>query len=152
MKYKIRFGLIGIMLILAMVFVSGAQAGRPQNLILDWRQVVPSGSGDPNMDGMATIDVNPGQAELCYTLRVFIYASFFPPTGATINRAPIGENGPVVVDLHPDFGPIGQPDTSGCLTINSSLAHDIQSHPTQYYLLVTDTDYPDGAARAQLTK
>lgn len=152
MTDKIRFGLIGVVLILTMVIVTGVQAGRPQSLNLDWRQVVPSGSGNPNMFGTATLDVNPGQAELCYSLRVFIYASFFPPTGATIHRAPVGENGPLVVDLQPDFDSISQTETSGCVNLSPSLAHDIQSHPTRYYILVTDMDHPEGAARAQLTK
>jgi CHRD domain len=137
---------------LALVLVTNVQAGRPQSLYLDWRQVVPSGSGDPNMIGNVNIDVNPGQTQLCYTLRVFIYASFLPPTGAIIGHAPAGENGPLAVDLQLDFEPIDQPETSGRVNLNSALAHDIQRNPTQYYILLTDTDHPEGASRAQFSK
>lgn len=152
MKHKFTFGLVFVMLALALVSVTGVQAGRQQSFYLDWRQVVPSGSGDPNMFGSGTVDVNPGQGRLCYTLRVIIYPYDWPPTGATIHRAPAGQNGPLAVDLHPDFGPLGQPETSGCLAISSSLAHDIQRNPASYYILVTDNTHPDGAARAQFSK
>lgn len=152
MSSKLRFGLIGLTIILAMLAVTNVQAGKPQSLILDWRQVVPSGSGDPNLVGSAQLDVNPGKGELCYTLRVGIFALLEQPTGATLHRAPAGKNGDLVVDLNPDFGPLGQPETSGCIQLAKSLAHDIQRSPTSYYLLVTDREFPDGAARAQLTK
>lgn len=145
---------VWLVLILAVVPAISAQAGRSKSVHLDWRQVVPSGSGDPNMLGEATIDVNPGQAQLCYTMRVFIYygTSDWPPTSAGIYKAPFGENGPLVADLNPAWGPLGQPNVSGCLNIGSALAHDIQRNPTQYYLLLTDTSYSNGAARAQLPK
>lgn len=152
MKNTLRFGLIGITLVLTLLFATGVQAGRSQYLYLDWRQVVPYGSGDPNLSGTAELNVNPGKGELCYTLRVGIFAHLEQPTGATIHQAPAGQNGDLVVDLHPDFGPLGQPEASGCVQITTTLAHLIQRNPTDFYILVTDMDYPDGAARAQLMK
>lgn len=154
MKHKIQFGIAAVIVVLALVSVIGVQAGKMQSFYLDWRQVVPSGSGDPNMFGSGTVDVNPGRGRLCYTLRVFIFAGLqdWPPTGATIHHAPAGQNGDIVVDIDPNFGPLGTAETSGCLNISSGLAHDIQKNPSQYYLLVTDMDYPDGAARAQFSK
>ena len=153
MKRKKIFIWIGIALLLALIPLVSVQAGRSRFLYLRWREVVPSGTGDPNMFGHAIIDVTPGQAELCYTMRVSIYPGFeWPPTAAGIHRAPFGANGPLVVDLDPAWGPLGEPDVSGCLNIGSALTHDIQRNPTQYYLLVSDESHPDGAARAQLTK
>jgi len=99
-------------------------------------------------------DENAGHAQICYWIRVFIYlsGSEWPPTSAGIYHAPLGENGPLVVDLNPDWGPLGDDNVNGCVNIENSLAHDIQRHPAQYYLLLTDESYPDGAARAQLAK
>ncbi|HEU0295351.1 MAG TPA: CHRD domain-containing protein [Anaerolineales bacterium] len=152
MKHKNLFVAAGAGFVLILVLLSAiiVQAGSPKTLYLDWRQVVPAGSGDPNMFGEATVDANAGQARLCYTLRVFLYpGTDWPPTGASIHNAPFGSNGPLVVDLQPSFP---SERASGCVTINSALAHDIQRNPAQYYLLVTDSSHPEGAARAQLTK
>jgi len=150
MKHKNLFVWVGFVLFLALISVIGVQAASPKTLYLDWRQVVPVGSGDPNMFGDATVSVSGGQARLCYTMRVFLYpATDWPPTGASIHKAPFGSNGPLIVDLGPDFSP---ETTSGCVNISSTLAHDIQRNPAQYYLLIADASHPEGAARAQLTK
>lgn len=140
-------GLIGVLALLPLL----TAAASPKTLILDWRQVSPAGSGDPNMFGDAMIDVNAGQSRLCYTLRVILYpSSEWPPTGASLHRAPAGSNGPLAVDLQPNFSATVEP--SACLSLSTDLAHDLQRNPTQYYLLVTDSSHPEGAARAQLTK
>ena len=150
MNHRNLFVWVGFVLILALLSVIGVQAASPKTLSLDWRQVVPAGSGDPNMFGDATVAVIGGQSRLCYTLRVFLYpSSDWPPTGASIHKAPFSSNGPLVVDLRPDFS---TESPSGCLNISGALAHDIQRNPAQYYLLVTDSTHPDGAARAQLSK
>ena len=143
-----------LVLILSLVPLLSVQAGKSKLVYLDWHQVVPSGSGDPNAYGEATINVNAGQGQLCYDMRVLIYfiTSEWPPTSTGIYRAPAGENGPLVVDLDPAWGPLGDSTVSGCLNIDKTLARDIQKHPTQYYVLVTDSSYPDGAVRGQLVK
>jgi len=143
-----------LVLILLLVPLFNVQAGKSKLIYLDWHQVVPSGSGDPNAYGEATLNVNAGRGQFCYDMRVLIYfiTSEWPPTSAGIYRAPFGENGPLVIDINPAWGPLGDPTVSGCLNIDKTLAHDIQKHPTQYYILVTDTSYPNGAVRAQLVK
>jgi len=130
------------------------QAGRSKTINLDWHQVVPSGSGDPNALGEAIINVNAGKGQLCYDMRVLIYyiTSEWPPTSVGIYKAPAGENGSLIVNLDPAWGPLGDSTVSGCLNIDKTLARDIQKHPTQYYVLVTDSSYPDGAIRGQLIK
>jgi hypothetical protein len=143
---------VALVLLLALIPLFTVQAGRTRKVYLDWREVVPEGSGNPNMFGEATVGASPGQGEFCYSLRVFIYASFEPPTGASIHEAPAGENGPLVIDLQPDFTSVSDTTASDCVPIGRALAHDIQKNPSDYYLLVTDVDHPDGGARAQLIK
>jgi hypothetical protein len=50
-------------------------------------------------------------------------------------RAAAGSNGPLVVDLHPDFPPGSH--ASGCVAMNSTLAHNIQKDPARYSMLDT---------------
>ena len=143
---------VSVLMIAVLVFVTASPAlagGKPFSMILDWRQVVPEGTGDPNAFGDVSLTVNGGQGELCYQLRAFVFVYGDDITGATINRAPAGENGPQVVDLQPVFD--GE-FADGCVNIDSSLAKDIQRNYSQYYLLVTDDSHPDGAARAQFAK
>ena len=138
---------------LAMLSVINAQAATSKTIYLDWHAVVPAGSGDPNMFGDGTVSVNAGKSQICYNLRVFVYpgdGSNWPPTSTGIYRGGAGFNGPRVVDLRPDFS--AGPNASGCVSISSTLAHDIQRTPSNYYILVTSITHPDGAVRAQLVK
>lgn len=155
MKYKNLLISISLVLALALVPVLGAQAGSSHKILyIDSYYVVPSGSGDPNVSGDGYISINAGQSQICYDLRIFIYSdpSQWPPTSLGIYNAPFGMNGPLVADLNPAWGPYGDSNISGCVNISSTLAHNIQRRPTDYYLLVTDTSHPDGAARAQLNR
>jgi len=154
MQRKNMYLSICLVLILSLVPLLSVQAGRSKQIYLDWHNVVPAGSGDPNAYGEATINVNAGRGQLCYDMRVLIYyiTSEWPPTSTGIYKAPAGQNGPLVVNLNPAWGPLGDPTVTGCININKTLAHDIQKHPTQYYVLVTDSSYPDGAVRGQLVK
>lgn len=155
MQYKKLLVSMGLVLILALVPVLNAQAGSSQKILyLDWHNVVPAGSGDPNMLGDGYITINAGQAQICYDLRIFVYfgTSDWPPTSIGIYNAPAGLNGPLVADLNPAWGSYGTPNISGCASISSALAHKIQKNPSDYYVLVTDSAYPDGAVRAQLKR
>jgi hypothetical protein len=154
MRYKKVLFSVCLVVILSLVPLLNIQAAKSKTIYLDWHKVVPAGSGDPNAYGEATITINPGKSTLCYNMRVLIYfiTSEWPPTSAGIYAAPAGENGPLVVNLDPNWGPLGDSYVNGCLTIDNSLAHDIQKHPTQYYILVTDSSYSDGAIRGQLIK
>lgn len=147
MKHKLINVSVLIIAILALATVSPALAGgKPFSTYLDWRQVVPYGTGDPNMLGDASLTVNGGQGELCFHIKVYLYL-FDKVTSITIHQGVAGINGPQVVELPLNF--VGYND-DGCMSIISTLAKDIQQHPSQYYLLVTDGDYPAGAARGQL--
>ncbi len=149
MKHKLMIVSVLMIAVLALATVNPALAGgKPFSMYLDWRQVVPYGTGDPNMLGDASMTVNGGQGELCFHIRVFLYL-FDKVTSITIHRGAAGENGSQVVELPLNFD--GYND-DGCVGISSTLAKDIQRNPSQYYLLVTDGNYPDGAARSQLHK
>lgn len=144
---------LGLVLLMALVSTSSAQAGASKTFYLSWHNVVPSGSGDPNMFGDGTVDINAGKAQICYSLRVFVYpsdGSNWPPVSTGIYQAPAGANGPRVVDLNPDFS--AGPNVSDCVSISSSLAHSIKQNPSGYYILVTSIKYPDGAVRGQLVR
>ena len=101
------------------------------------------GGGDPDGTGKATLRVNPGTGQICYTITV---ANLDPVTAAHIHHAPAGVNGPVVVPL--------TPPTSGsvtdCTTADPALARDIVTNPENYYVNVHTTVFPGGAVRGQL--
>lgn len=144
---------LGLVLGLALLFAANAQAAASKTIYLTSQAIVPAGSGDPNMFGDGTVTVNAGKSQVCYNLRVFVYpgdGSNWPPVSTGIYQAPAGSNGPLVIDLNPDFS--AGPDASGCVAVSSTLAHNIQKNPAHYYLLVTSINHPEGAVRAQLVK
>jgi len=96
--------------------------------------------GDPNGSGTATLSINPGTGEVCWTIEV---EGIEPITAAHIHVAPSTAPGPVVVPLNPYSG--------GCTTVSRELALAILTDPTSYYVNVHNTPYPAGALRGQLT-
>lgn len=101
--------------------------------------------GDPDGTGSATIRVNPGRGQLCYSLTV---TGIAPATAAHIHEAPAGSAGPVVVGLTaPKNG-----KSEGCSTVSRDEAQDIIRNPESYYVNVHNAEYPGGALRAQLQK
>jgi hypothetical protein len=153
MKQKHLFLCLGVILLLMLISTINVQAAAPKTIYLDWHNVVPAGSGDPNMFGDGTVSINGGKAQICYNLRVFVYpgdGSNWPPVSTGIYQGVAGSNGPLVVDLHPDFS--SGPSVSGCVSVSATVAHDIQRNPSRYYILVTSINHPDGAVRTQLAK
>ena len=144
---------LGFVLMLALISVINVQAAAPKTIYLDWHAVVPAGSGDPNVFGDGTVSVNAGKSQICYNLRVFVYpgdGSNWPPVSTGIYQGEAGSNGPLVVDLHADYS--SDANASGCVSVSSTLAHNIQRNPARYYILVTSINHPEGAVRAQLVK
>ena len=95
--------------------------------------------GDPDGVGTATLRINPGQGEICWTITV---SGVEPITAAHIHVAPPTEPGPVVVPLNPYTG--------GCTTVDRALALAIIQDPGAYYVNVHNVPYPAGALRGQL--
>ena len=97
---------LGLVFLLALISTVSVQAAASKTIYLNSSAVVPAGSGDPNMFGDGTVSVSAGKAQICYDLRVFVYpgdGSNWPPQSTGIYEAVAGSNGPLVVDLHPDF-------------------------------------------------
>ena len=95
--------------------------------------------GDPNGSGTATLSINPGTGEVCWTIEV---EGVDPITAAHIHVAPSTEPGPIVVPLSPYSG--------GCTTVSRELALKIITDPASYYVNVHNATYPAGALRGQL--
>ena len=102
-------------------------------------QGVPN-QGDPDGSGTATVSINPGTGEVCWTIEV---AGVEPIFAAHIHIAPSILPGPVVVPLNPYSG--------GCTVIDRELALAIITDPSAYYVNVHNDPYPAGALRGQLT-
>jgi hypothetical protein len=116
--------------------------GRPLTTTLTGAAERPN-PGDPDGVGSATLRVNPGQGEVCYTLKV---SGIAPAAAAHIHVAPAGSAGPVVVHLNaPTDG-----TSSGCADISRALAKALIQTPENYYVNVHNAEFPGGALRGQL--
>jgi hypothetical protein len=101
------------------------------------------GPGDPDGSGVATLRVNPGQEEICYTLTA---GDLDTVTAAHIHVAPVGSPGPIVVPLVPPVSGT----SSACASVARDLARAILKHPENYYVNVHTVAFPAGAIRGQL--
>jgi hypothetical protein len=119
------------------------ESGKRYSVVLDGESEVPT-PGDLNGSGSATVSINPGKGQLCYTLRA---GGIAPPTGAHIHEAPAGATGPVVVTLLPPHKGMSQT----CVSVSKELARDLIRNPENYYINVHNMYFPDGALRGQLS-
>ncbi len=137
--------LVSLALVGALLAVSSATVfagGRPLSTTLSGAAEVP-GPGDTDGSGQASITVNPGQGQICYTLSVSDIAT---AAAAHIHEAPAGVAGPVVVTLvAPASG-----ESSACADVSRELALEILKNPADYYVNVHNADFPSGAVRGQL--
>lgn len=118
--------------------------GRPLSAALSGDNEVP-GPGDPDGSGDARVTVNPGIGQICYTLQV---SGIAPATMAHIHEGEEGVSGPVRVGLTPPTSGT----SSGCVTVERTLALEILRDPADYYVNVHNAQYPGGAVRGQLGK
>ncbi len=101
---------------------------------------------DPNGKGgfNATID----GTQFCFGITV---KNLDQPIAAHIHRGNAGTNGPIVITLiHPSTGDPGA--SSGCTNVSPELLNEIKKRPSQFYLNVHTTAFPDGAIRDQLVR
>jgi CHRD domain len=134
---------VGVVLA-CVVSASADAAGRPFTVDLTGAaevnaQGVPN-QGNPDGTGTATLSVNPGTGEVCWTIEV---AGVEPIAAAHIHVAPSTEPGPIVVDLDSD---------TGCTDIDRDLALAIITDPSSYYVNVHNMEFPAGALRGQLDR
>lgn len=116
--------------------------GKRLTASLDGASEVP-GPGDEDGVGTASVRINPGQRQLCYSITV---SGIDPARAAHIHEAAAGSAGPVVVGLAAPTGGTSQ----GCATITRELALEIIADPSDYYVNVHNARFPGGAVRGQL--
>lgn len=118
-------------------------AGARFTATLDGASEVTAQGGDLDGMGTATIRVNPGRNQLCYSISV---SGIAPATAAHIHEAAVGVSGPVVVGLSAPTSGTSQ----GCVTITRELAKEIIQNPSDYYVNVHNAEFRGGAVRGQL--
>ena len=131
-------------LIASSILAPAAQATQRFTTSLSGAAEVP-GPADPDGSGTATITINRGLSEVCWTISVT--GITLPAIAAHIHVAPAGVAGPIVVPLTP---PDATGHSSGCATVDRDLAKAIAKDPAAYYVNVHTTDFPAGALRGQL--
>jgi hypothetical protein len=134
--------LVGACLIGLVVVGNAGAGGRPLKASLTGAAEAP-GPGDPDGSGTARLTLNQGRRQICFTIEVQNIT--LPATAAHIHFAPVGVPGDIVVPLTPPTG-------SGCVSASRSLIKNIRKHPSQYYVNVHNSDFPNGAIRGQLGK
>jgi CHRD domain len=134
-----------ISLVLAPTSSAAAAGGRPFTTTLTGAAEVNAegvpNQGDPDGTGTATLRINAGLGELCWTITV---SGVAPITAAHIHIAPVTAPGPIVVPLNPYSG--------GCTDVDRDLALAIIKNPDDYYVNVHNMPYPAGALRGQLSR
>jgi CHRD domain len=147
LRRRIAIALVAsIGLLLASVMPASADTGgRPFTVELTGEAEVNAqgvlNQGDLDGTGTASLTINPGVGEVCWTIEV---ADVEPITAAHIHVAPSTAPGPVVVPL--------EPYTGGCTDIDRELAVAIITDPSSYYVNVHNADFPAGALRGQLDR
>jgi hypothetical protein len=119
------------------------EGGRPINVTMTGAAETPP--GDPDGTGTASFRINPGQMQVCYTLKVSGIAA---ASAAHIHKGAAGASGaPVVPLMAPTSG-----TSEGCATTTREIAQDLIQNPSAYYVNVHNAEFPGGALRAQLAK
>lgn len=137
---RLAFSLMLMALVLA--FPTAVADGKPVSVEMSGAAEVP-GPGDPDGSGTATLRINPGRGEICYTLTV---TNIAPATAAHIHVGGPDVAGPVVVPLAaPTSG-----TSTACATVDRALAKDIARNLENYYVNVHNAEFPAGAVRGQL--
>jgi hypothetical protein len=101
--------------------------------------------GDLDATGTATVTINPGLGQVCWTIEVA--GDIQPIRAAHIHVAPATAPGPIVVPLEDEdhmFTPVG------CTEVSRELALAIILNPSAYYVNVHNAEFPAGALRGQL--
>ena len=100
-------------------------------------------AGDSDASGLVELTVDPGSRRICYDFSV---ARLATPLMAHIHKGSAEGIGPSVVTLF--TGPGG--DLSDCLTWTEKWLTEIVANPSEFYVNLYTTEYPEGALRGQL--
>lgn len=104
---------------------------------------LPALAGDMDGSGSVKLTVDPTQEWICYD---FTLDDVGTPLMAHIHRGPASANGPTVVTLF--TGPGG--DLSDCMPWTDKWLNRIVANPSEFYVNLYTTEFPDGAVRGQL--
>jgi CHRD domain len=121
--------------------------GKPFTIALTGAAEVP-GPGDPDATGTASLQLNPGQQEVCLDISWAaidgeVFAGHIHAGTATVA-------GPVVVTLFTGAF-AGTDSVSGCVAADRELLLEIIRNPQNYYVNVhSRPNFPGGAVRGQL--
>jgi hypothetical protein len=107
-------------------------------------EAVAPGPGDAGAS--ATISVNPGRNEVCFSTKIGTLSGFIQTIA--IYKGDAGQVGPMVVRLSPSA--IGINQLIGCVPADNALCRDIARYPSSYFVQINTDRYPGGALRAQL--
>jgi hypothetical protein len=135
----------------ALIGTAGGEQGRASattdvGLFAQMTGAQEPGGGDTDGRGAAYVLVT--SSKICYGLAV---NSLVKPTAAHIHKGRRGVNGPIVQPLRaPTAGSHGQ--SGGCVSGTATLRSQLKSTPTQFYVNVHNTAFPNGAIRGQLHK
>ena len=100
-------------------------------------------AGDMDGSGQVQLLVDPARKRICYD---FTVSGLSTPLMAHIHKGPAMSNGPSVVTLF--TGPGGELDR--CLVWTPKKLVEIVADPSNFYVNLATTEYPDGALRGQL--
>jgi hypothetical protein len=103
------------------------------------------GPGDPDGRGSATIRLNPVQQKICFYLSASNIT--LPATAAHIHIGASTTFGNIVVTL---VAPGASGVSFGCVSASVDVIAAIRANPSNYYVNVHTTDFPNGAIRGQL--
>lgn len=142
MKSSLFYSAIVASALFGTTAMAAEDAGARFTATLDGASEAP-GPGDPDGMGTATIRVNPGREQLCYSVTV---TGIAPARAAHIHEAPAGTAGPIVIGLAAPTGGTSQ----GCVTVSREFAKEFIKNPSDYYVNVHNAEFPRGAVRGQL--
>lgn len=104
---------------------------------------MPGLEGDRDGSGRVRLTVDPAGRQICYD---FALSGLATPPMAHVHKGKALHNGPSVVTLF--TGPGG--DLSDCVVRREDRLAEIVSNPSNFYVNLYTTEFPDGAVRGQL--
>jgi CHRD domain len=135
-----------IVFIAAVSFVLAAQQERGRSLNVQLTGTANSSLyGDP--DGKATLKLNlkPNQNEICYELAATGVSGV---STIQIHSGAMDQVGPSVLS----FTPATAEATKACATMEHDRVMDMVRNPENYYAIISNGEFPNGALRGQLFK
>jgi hypothetical protein len=109
-------------------------------------------AGDPDGSGLAILRVNPGTAEVCYTITVEDIGEPTEPAGG-LGAAHIHDaaTGGIFVDLETDWTATATGFmTTGCTEADRESLVALLRDPSAYYVNIHTVEFPGGAIRGDL--